>query len=211
MYQPPPYSQPGYPPQGYPQPGYSSPPPYPPQSGYPPQGYPQPGYPPQPGYSNYGPPDPNRYHRMQARIWAQQELAQLGQNFASLDRDRSGRLDPHELATFFQQAGISPQFVPMVMRIFDRNRSGSLSFDEFCAYAREMQYVQSNPRHFYFLLFNAIDTNRTGSLEVNEVLEFTYLIGCPMDYQQVWGFMSSVDRDRNMRLDFNELCNWLRI
>jgi Ca2+-binding EF-hand superfamily protein len=80
---------------------------------------------------------------MEGRVWNQSEISQLGQVFASLDRDRSGKLDSRELTEFFQRAGINPQLVPMVLRIFDRDRTGTFSFDEFVAYTREMQNAQS--------------------------------------------------------------------
>ncbi|CAH8864995.1 unnamed protein product [Trichobilharzia szidati] len=53
--------------------------------------------------------------------------------FRNYDRDRSGTIDVNEFQTALSSFGyrLSPQFITLLIRKFDRHRRGSISFDDF--------------------------------------------------------------------------------
>ncbi|SPO48761.1 related to programmed cell death protein (calcium-binding protein) [Moesziomyces antarcticus] len=156
---PPPGQQGGYgaPPPGQ-QGGYGAPPPGQ-QGGYGGGGAQQSSYgaPPGQGYgrpqvynSNTGPPpgaDP-----------------QLWQWFIAVDRDRSGQINPQELSQALVNGDWTPfdlDTVKMLMSVFDVDRSGHISFNEFAGLWKYIQDWQGVFRHF--------DQDRSGSIDQNEL------------------------------------------
>ncbi|UZJ53862.1 hypothetical protein CBS101457_003182 [Exobasidium rhododendri] len=156
---PPPQQQHGY---GAPpaQQGYGAPPPGQQQNyGSPAQGYGQqgggggggpPGNRPQSFSQNSGPPggaDP--------QLWSW---------FTSVDRDHSGNINPHEL----QQALVNGDWTPfeldtvkLLMTIFDVDRSGTITFNEFAGLWKYIQDWQGVFRHF--------DADRSGTIDQAEL------------------------------------------
>jgi Ca2+-binding EF-hand superfamily protein len=132
--------------------------------------------------------------------------AHAQRQFQQVDRDRSGQLSYNELLAFFDSVGCDRKFVPIVMRIFDRSGNGQLGYGEFQQFLQEAQRGQSNPRHFYFLLFQALDSNRSGFVEVWEVIEFASYLGYQLQEHEAYGIMRSVDRQQRGSLTFDELC-----
>ncbi|CAH8593727.1 unnamed protein product [Heterobilharzia americana] len=53
--------------------------------------------------------------------------------FQNYDRDRSGTIDVNEFQTALTSFGyrLSPQFIGLLVRKFDRHRRGSITFDDF--------------------------------------------------------------------------------
>ncbi|KAJ8093179.1 hypothetical protein PM082_020664 [Marasmius tenuissimus] len=91
---------------------------------------------------------------------------QLWQYFNTVDTDRSGSISVHEL----QQALVNGNWtkfdldtVKMLMSIFDVDRSGTISFNEFAGLWKYISDWQNVFRHF--------DRDRSGSIEGPELAE----------------------------------------
>ncbi|KDN44094.1 EF-hand [Tilletiaria anomala UBC 951] len=89
---------------------------------------------------------------------------QLWQWYLSVDRDGSGTIGPQEL----QQALVNGDWsafdldtVKMLMSIFDTDRSGQITFNEFQGLWRYIQEWQNVFRHF--------DQDRSGTIDSNEL------------------------------------------
>lgn len=157
--------------------GYGAPPPPGQQGGYgahPPgqQGYgaPPPGQ--QGGYgsqqSSYGAPPQQGYGRPQAFNASTGPPPgadpQLWQWFIAVDRDHSGQINPQELSQALVNGDWTPfdlDTVKMLMSVFDVDRSGHISFDEFAGLWKYIQDWQGVFRHF--------DQDRSGSIDQNEL------------------------------------------
>eukprot|EP00008_Paramoeba_atlantica_P010768 CAMPEP_0201480416 /NCGR_PEP_ID=MMETSP0151_2-20130828/4900_1 /ASSEMBLY_ACC=CAM_ASM_000257 /TAXON_ID=200890 /ORGANISM="Paramoeba atlantica, Strain 621/1 / CCAP 1560/9" /LENGTH=298 /DNA_ID=CAMNT_0047862257 /DNA_START=86 /DNA_END=979 /DNA_ORIENTATION=+ len=183
---PPQGGQPGgaYPPQqggAYPPQGGAYPPQagrggaYPPQGGaYPPQGgayppggsmYPPAGgsmYPAQPGYGA-GAPHLSAYGQQYYGMIDQGRMMELRGYFSSVDKDKSGHISAQEL-THLQFAGKTFSLVTAkdLLKVFDVDKSGSISFEE---YAALHQFVVSMQAAFY-----QHDRDGSGKLDTKEVL-----------------------------------------
>ena len=59
--------------------------------------------------------------------------------FSLLDTDKNGRIDVQEIKVFFQQVGypLSDNEVLQLIKMYDKNNSGVMEFDEFAAFYRD--------------------------------------------------------------------------
>ncbi|SJX66420.1 related to programmed cell death protein (calcium-binding protein) [Sporisorium reilianum f. sp. reilianum] len=143
----------GAPPPGQ-QGGYGAPPPQQ-QSGYGQQ------------QSSYGAP-PQNYGRPQVYNASTGPPAgadpQLWQWFIAVDRDRSGQINAQELSQALVNGDWTPfdlDTVKMLMSVFDVDRSGQISFNEFAGLWKYIQDWQGVFRHF--------DQDRSGSIDQGEL------------------------------------------
>ncbi|TKY87585.1 hypothetical protein EX895_003599 [Sporisorium graminicola] len=149
--------------------GYGAPPPGQ-QGGY---GAPPPGQ--QGGYggggqqqqSSYGAP-PQNYGRPQAYTASTGPPPgadpQLWQWFIAVDRDHSGQINAQELSQALVNGDWTPfdlDTVKMLMSVFDVDRSGQISFNEFAGLWKYIQDWQGVFRHF--------DQDRSGSIDQGEL------------------------------------------
>ncbi|PWY97969.1 EF-hand, partial [Testicularia cyperi] len=89
---------------------------------------------------------------------------QLWQWFIAVDRDRSGQINPQELSQALVNGDWTPfdmDTVKMLMSVFDVDRSGHISFNEFAGLWKYIQDWQGVFRHF--------DQDRSGSIDQNEL------------------------------------------
>ncbi|ELP88138.1 peflin, putative [Entamoeba invadens IP1] len=84
--------------------------------------------------------------------------------FMGVDRDRSGTLEINELMTGQFPGGIrlAPKTALRMMRIFDTDHNGHISFYEFMGLYKFLELC--------FTLFVMNDTNRSGTMEPHEIL-----------------------------------------
>ena len=59
--------------------------------------------------------------------------------FSLLDADKNGRIDVQEIKVFFQQVGypLSDNEVLQLIKMYDKNNSGVMEFDEFASFYRD--------------------------------------------------------------------------
>ncbi len=90
--------------------------------------------------------------------------------FDGFDRDRSGTINGSELQTAFSTFGynLSPQFSQLCVRQFDRDKRGSINFDDFIQCC---VMLHSNTEGF-----KKRDTQRTGVIQLRyeEYLELVF-------------------------------------
>ncbi|KAK0557845.1 hypothetical protein OC846_000139 [Tilletia horrida] len=136
------------------------------QGGGPPGGgYGGPGGPPGGGAGGYPPPQPQR-----AQVYNKNTGPppgadpQLWSWFVAVDRDGSGNISPVELQQALVNGDWSPfdlDTVKMLMAIFDVDRSGHITFQEFSGLWKYVQDWQGVFRHF--------DQDRSGSIDQGEL------------------------------------------
>ncbi|KAG9006162.1 hypothetical protein FRB94_012251 [Tulasnella sp. JGI-2019a] len=89
---------------------------------------------------------------------------QLWQWFAAVDTDRSGSISPNELQQALVNGDWSPfdlDTVKLLMTIFDTDRSGTVTFNEFSGLWKYIKDWQGVFRHF--------DQDRSGSIDGREL------------------------------------------
>ena len=211
MYRPPTYGQPapagygqppaayGQPPAGYGQPpaGYGQPPAGYGQAGYgqAPAGYGQPpaGYGQAPaGYGGgYAPPPAMGYPQQQQ----QQDPCRMW--FDAVDQDRSGRINAQELQRALStQIPFSIEVSAKMIRMFDRDLSGQISFIEFKQLFEFLNAMTSG--------FRARDRDGSGQLEGREVREALAASGYQLAEPTFQLMMRKFDRRQSGGLHLDE-------
>ena len=133
------------------------------------------------------------------------EIEELRETFESLDKDGSGSLNVDEIERYLAQVDLDPQNARLIVRVFDEDRDGAVSFDEFVKYLQAMNSIQDDSLLMFRLLFESLDTNRTGGLDAKEIVEFMSLFGDALTEEEAQKFVESVDMNHDGRIEFNEL------
>jgi len=91
-----------------------------------------------------------------------QELQVMQQWFQSVDQDRSGTISAQELAgVLFNGKPIGLPVALKLIRVFDKDNSGSIEFREYASLHKFMQNMQN--------AFFAADRDRSGFIDANEM------------------------------------------
>lgn len=138
--------------------------------------------------------------------FSKDELKALELSFKTIDVDHNGYLSPEELHTFMERNNLPTQFLKAIYKLFDKNNDNSLSFPEFCEYLNICMKSASEPRLLFKMIFDSIDLNHNGSLDVKEMMLFGDLVNIPMTKEQAAAELKQLDTDNNGRLEFDELC-----
>ncbi|KAJ9453340.1 Penta-EF hand domain-containing protein 1 [Diplonema papillatum] len=137
-----------------------------------------------------------------------QLMTQLTQWFNYVDRDRSGRVDTKELQGALKQAGLNFSLMScnMLLRLFDSDRTGQVSFQGFC---NLYQWVQSKQQSFL-----QFDRDRSGGLDISEVYQALTSAGFNLDQHSFYAAIKAYDPDQNGTMSATEyvgLCAFLQI
>lgn len=147
--------------------------------------------------------------RPAAQNFTAQQLNQLRENFNHIDADGNGVLDEDELRTFLRENQMDPDFVKLMIFMFDKNRKGTLTFNEFVEYIDSTKYLDTNPKQFYKIIFDKIDVKKRGSITATEFKNFCDLVGNPISEQDAKDTIKSLDRRKINALVFDDLYNWI--
>jgi len=93
-----------------------------------------------------------------------QELKQMQQSFASVDKDKSGEISATELTSVhFGNVKFGIETASILVKVFDKDKSGQIGFNEFASLYKFISTMQS--------AFQNYDRDRSGSIEFNEVIQ----------------------------------------
>ena len=109
-----------------------------------------------------------------ASFYSAQQPA-LQQWFAAVDQDRSGKVNAAELQRALQQGGLnfSMKLINSLVRIFDADQSGQLSFVEFTGVHQWLQQLQRE--------YSAHDTGRNNQVNLQGVQTALARMGYTLD------------------------------
>lgn len=141
--------------------------------------------------------------------FSQPDLDKLKISFDSMDSDKNGTLDRDEVNEFAKHNGFDGSFVKLLFLLFDKDKSGDLTFKEFLDFIGVMRLSEKDPRLFYRRVFDAIDTNKGGSLDKHEIASFCDYIGQPVTLTEAEALVKKYDRAGTNSLTFTEICAWL--
>lgn len=141
--------------------------------------------------------------------FSQADLDKLMTSFESMDDNKDGVLSRKEVKVFAKQNGLEGNFVKLLFLLFDKDKNDTLSFQEFLDYIAVMRLSEEDPKIFYRRVFNAIDTNKGGSLDKDELVTFCDYLDNPITPAEAVALIQKYDRAGTKTLTFNEVCHWL--
>ena len=145
------------------------------------------------------------------KVYSDEEMAAMRQHFEMIDSDGNGVLDRAEVTAFCKLYDIDSNFVDLAFKLFDTNHDEVLQFDEFCEFIKCGQTLDTQPRIFYRKLFDAMDTNKRGSLGPDDLVEYCRIMRIPITKKEAIDVIKSMDYRCIGAIIFDDLCRWLEV
>lgn len=123
----------------------------------------------------------------------------LRQIFYKVDKDRSGRVDANELQQCLSNGTwkpFNPDTVRMMINMFDRSGTGTVSFDEFVSL---WKYIND-----WLRCFQDFDKDRSGSIDRNELRDALVNFGYRLSEETVDLLVQKYDRERKGAINFDD-------
>nr|XP_050025406.1 programmed cell death protein 6-like [Dermacentor andersoni] len=123
----------------------------------------------------------------------------LRQVFYKVDKDRSGRIDANELQQCLSNGTwkpFNPDTVRMMINIFDRSRSGTVSFDDFVSL---WKYIND-----WLRCFQDFDKDGSGSIDRNELRDALASFGYRLSGEAVDLLAQKYDREKKGSINFDD-------
>jgi Ca2+-binding EF-hand superfamily protein len=139
-----------------------------------------------------------RGHNVRSRQ-SKSSVKKLQALFETIDADHSGKLDEKELTAFLGQSGDGTELAPLIIRIFDSDRDGHVTFEEFVEFIDLSVKMDQEPLAVYRALFNAMDSDHSGELNADELIEFARFVGIQVTQAESAQMLAAVDRSGDGR------------
>jgi len=118
--------------------------------------------------------------------------------FAGVDTDRSGHIDALELQRALMQGNLnfSLATVAHMIRMHDTDRTGNISFDQFCAVHQFLGTAQAS--------FMQFDRDRSGQLTLDEISMALNAQGFRLETTAFYALCAAFDPDRSASIGMAE-------
>jgi len=132
------------------------------------------------------PPQPQDWYSHYAHQLSQQDLQQCQQWFGLVDKDRSGNIQAAELAQIqFNNQPIGINVAAKLIKVFDKDGSGSIEFKEYCILHKFMLHMQN--------AFFQADKDRSGSIDSQEIWTAINAAGFQVSLQTIQAIVNKFD------------------
>ena len=143
--------------------------------------------------------------QVETHNFSKEELVQLKAVFDSIDADGNGRLDETEFSNFLSQNGMDPKQAKMAIFLFDADKNGTIEWNEFLAFMDAINAIATDPTKLFRLIFDAIDSDHSGSLNRAEIKQVSELFGQPISEQDLDDMFATLDTNHTGTLEFPEV------
>jgi calcium-binding protein CML len=128
--------------------------------------------------------------------------------FQQIDADDNGLLSPEELAHFAKISDIDPHFVDLAFLMFDGDKTGSLKFEEFVDFMKIARNFDHDKRSFLRRVFQAVDEDKSGSIDGSELQKLSEILGQPMTLEEATKVVKLWDFTGTGKVIFDDFCHW---
>lgn len=87
----------------------------------------------------------------------------------------------------------------------DNDETILMRFENFLAFFDACIQTEKNPRYFFKLIFEHVDANQDGVIDIDEMMDFTELCGNKLTREQVQSQLRAIDKNSDNLIDFDEL------
>ena len=130
-----------------------------------------------------------------------EKLAQLKTAFMVIDKDQNGAISAENLKEAIQMSGqtVTDEQVEMMIKNADCDENGKVEFPEFVKMMRKLMEAQQIRE-----AFQAIDSDGSGKVSVDELKEIMKAAGEGSDDDQIEGLIKQADTDGDGSLNYEE-------
>merc|ERR1711991_275910 len=139
-----------------------------------------------------------------------EEFAAAKEAFMIYDKDGSDTLDVRETGQLLRALGMTPTHIQVreIVREFDADKSGTLSFDEFLNLYAKYKAPPSSSKEL-LEAFKVFDINGDGSISASELSEALTTLGDPLPEVQVKELIKTLDKNGNGKIEIAEFVAFL--
>lgn len=123
--------------------------------------------------------------------------------FTRMDKDKNGALNAAEIKNLCKELDWDSTTCPAAIVAFDFNGDGRITLDEFIEYYKFK--LMNNKEEMFRKLFNKIDKDRNGVIDVKEMIYFSSLVGEPITEEEAAAQLKAIDEDKDGKVNFKEL------
>ena len=141
------------------------------------------------------------------RVFTAEEIECFRERFSELDTEGTNRVSREDMFDILckqENTQFDQLLVVLLFKRFDRDGDNHINFDEFCEFC-----ATTDPLSEVALLhqiFDCVDKDKSGLLDVNEVMEIGRLMGSDVSQKDAWATIDALDQDGNRQVDFAEFC-----
>uniref|UniRef100_A0A1I8JCX7 EF-hand domain-containing protein n=1 Tax=Macrostomum lignano TaxID=282301 RepID=A0A1I8JCX7_9PLAT len=130
--------------------------------------------------------------------------------FKTIDKSNSGEITADELRTYLYKKRYNELFVQRYLRLFDRNRDGKITLEEYQNTLKEIPKAQREYSQWREL-FETIDKDGNGHITKKELKSVVRQMGSNsllklVDFDR---FFEEGDSDYSGKLNYREFLDWL--
>jgi Ca2+-binding EF-hand superfamily protein len=114
-------------------------------------------------------------------------------------------LNEDEVARFLTDQGEEPGLASLILKMWDTDGDGRVTFDEFAMYWLDAEKLKDDALHVYRLAFNLFDENADGKVDEREFIKFSGTFGLTEGDQEARDRFAAADLDGDGVVSFPEL------
>ncbi|EAX99483.1 EF hand family protein [Trichomonas vaginalis G3] len=130
-------------------------------------------------------------------------IAKAKNIFAQMDTDKDGNLNTEELKNLCRELDWDSTTCPAAIVAFDTNGDEKITVDEFIAYYKLK--LTGNKEELFKKVFEKVDKNHNGLIDLNEMIHFASLVGEPVTKEEAQSQLKEIDADKDGNVNFKEL------
>lgn len=127
--------------------------------------------------------------------------------FDRLDTDNDGKLHEAEIRTLLSEFDIDESFAPALIKIFsgDGENNQAASFADITEFISTLSF--GDPKDFFERVFNAMDSNRHGYIDENDLISFSSLVGDPLSQEEAKDIIAKCS-NQDQKVRFDDFWQW---
>lgn len=157
----------------------------------------------------YGRPKAGNLVTAAETVYSEKDIDEMRQQFDVIDVEGNGILRKDEIEAFCGLYGINVAFVKLAFKLFDKDKDGSMSFDEFMEFVMTARQFRKTPRLMYRMLFEVLDVEKNGHLGPDEMVEFCDVLHIPMTRKDAIDLIQKVDFRSVGVIIYDDLEHWI--
>merc|ERR1712072_42670 len=135
-----------------------------------------------------------------------EEIAKWRKNFKLFDKDSSGKIPVHEMATVLRACGQNPTEAEVAILIekVEKKKNGFIEFEEFCDLMSKTNKDPGEMKELILSAFRTFDADNSGFIDRAELLNTLTTMVDKVDESMVTSMIEEADVDGDGKTNYDE-------